>query len=145
MQTTSGLRFVECDRLRSSCLLQIQSFNHPTPALANASRRTFGAHPPSIIAHNGSAQLSYFIYSCTVRTQPHRHTTACRHHARVNLRPNVLCIRSTMSNSQRTSLEGQSRRSSLLIFLLSREVTKRQRANPQLVARNWWSRTGSNR
>jgi hypothetical protein len=39
-----------------------------------ASRRTFGAPPPSIIVHNGSAQLSYFIYSCTVRTQAH-HTT----------------------------------------------------------------------
>jgi hypothetical protein len=36
-----------------------------------ASRRTFGALPPSIIVHNGSAQLSYFIYSCTVRTQAH--------------------------------------------------------------------------
>ena len=53
--------------------------------------------------HNGSAQLSYFIYSCTVRTQAQCHATAQSHHARMNLRPNVLCIRSTMSNSQRTT------------------------------------------
>jgi hypothetical protein len=74
-------------------------------------------------ACNGSAQLSYFIYSCTVRTQLHRRTTARRHHARADLRPNVLCIRSTMSNSQRTS-EGAKPPYSFSIFLLSREVKK---------------------
>jgi hypothetical protein len=55
-------------------------------------------------AHNGSAQLSYFIYSCTASNpNPSPHNSK-RHHARVNLRPSVLCIRSTMSNSQRTEI-----------------------------------------
>ena len=58
-------------------------------------------------ACNGSAQLSYFIYSCTVRTRTHRRTPAQRQHARVDSRPNVLCIRSTMSNSQRTEIREQ--------------------------------------
>src|SRR5689334_349649 len=79
----------------------------PTPALANARSKAFGAPLPSITAHNGSAQLSYFIYSCTVRTQAQCHATAHRHHARMNSRPNVLCIRSTMSNSQRTTAKVQ--------------------------------------
>ena len=53
--------------------------------------------------HNGSAQLSYFIYSCTASNPTPSPHNSKRHHARVNLRPSVLCIRSTMSNSQRTS------------------------------------------
>ena len=53
--------------------------------------------------HNGSAQLSYFIYSCTARNPTPSPHHSKRRHARVNLRPSVLCIRSTMSNSQRTS------------------------------------------
>ena len=58
-------------------------------------------------AHNGSAQLSYFIYSCTASNpNPSPHNSK-RHHARVNLRPSVLCIRSTMSNSQRTEIREQ--------------------------------------
>jgi hypothetical protein len=59
-------------RLLSSA---IQNINKSDLELSlEASRRTFGAPLPSIIVHNGSAQLSYFIYSCTVRTQAH-HTT----------------------------------------------------------------------
>ena len=89
-------------RSRSSCLLQTQpsTIRHrlsPTPE-AKPSELRFLPSP----AHNGSAQLSYFIYSCTVRTQAQCHATAQSHHARMNSRPNVLCIRSTMSNSQRT-------------------------------------------
>jgi hypothetical protein len=85
-----------------------------------ATGRTFGAPPVFRPVHNGSAQLSYFIYSCTARDpNPSPHNSS-RHHARVNSRPSVLCIRSTMSNSQRPNLEDQSLRSSPSIFLLSR-------------------------
>ncbi len=74
------------------------------------SRSTSAEEPSELLhlpssAHNGSAQLSYFIYSCTVRTQAHNTRNSQSHRARSNLRPNVLCIRSTMSNSQRTSAD----------------------------------------
>jgi hypothetical protein len=69
---------------------------------------------------NGSAQLSYFIYSCTASNPTPSPHNSSRHHARVNVSPSVLCIRSTMSNSQRPNLEDQSLRSSPSIFLLSR-------------------------
>src|SRR5688572_14962670 len=69
-----------------------------------ASRRTFGALPPSIYPcttarHNLATSFTRALSEPKLTT----HTAAQRHHARSNLRPNVLCIRSTMSNSQRTS------------------------------------------
>src|SRR6185312_5614599 len=105
------------------------SERHPAPSLR---AQPFGGPLAFSTAHNGSAQLSYFIYSCTVRTQPHRHTPAKRQHARVNLSPNVLCIRSTMSNSQRTSQRLDALKLILNFVFLERSG-------------NWWSRTGSNR
>ena len=105
----------------SSCLLHQQPFRSPT-----SSSRPTPAEEPSELSrlpspvHNGSAQLSYFIYSCTASNPTPSPHSSSRHHARVNLRPSVLCIRSTMSNSQRTSqrLDAFSRSQ----FRLSREV-----------------------
>ena len=44
------------------------------PHRGKATSRTFGAPLVFRPVHNGSAQLSYFIYSCTVRTRTHRNT-----------------------------------------------------------------------
>ena len=47
----------------------------PNPKLSSeTSRRTFGALLAFRHAHNGSAQLSYFIYSCTARNSDPSHT-----------------------------------------------------------------------
>ena len=75
----------------------------PIFGLLRDHERTFGALPSFRPVRNGSAQLSYFIYSCTASNPNPSPRSSSRHHARADLRPSVLCIRSTMSNSQRTS------------------------------------------
>ena len=71
----------------------------------NASRRTFGALLPSIpcttARHNLATSFTRALSEPKLTTTRNSHS----HHARPNLRPNVLCIRSTMSNSQRTSAD----------------------------------------
>ncbi len=131
MATLASGRFVECDRRRSSCLLQIQSFNHPTPALANATSRTFGA-PPAFIPcttarHNLATSFTRALSNPSLTTTRNSHS----HHAPPNLRQNVLCTRSTMSNSQRTS-EGSRLKHPFSILSIS------------IVGRRWWAREDLN-
>ena len=105
-----------------------------------ATGRTFGAPPVFRPVHNGSAQLSYFIYSCTASNpNPSPHNSK-RHHARVNLRPSVLCIRSTMSNSQRTKskTKASDRRSQFLSSFSRGQETggaERDRTDDLLLAK----------
>ena len=68
----------------------------------NASRRTFGAHPPSIPCTTARHNLATSFTRALLATHIHHAHSSKRHHARLNMRPSVLCIRSTMSNSQRT-------------------------------------------
>jgi hypothetical protein len=73
----------------------------------NASRRTFGAHPPSIPRTTARHNLATSFTRALLATHIHRAHSSSRHHVRVNARPSVLCIRSTMSNSQRTEIREQ--------------------------------------
>ena len=68
----------------------------------NASRRTFGAHPPFIPCTTARHNLATSFTRALLATHIHHAHSSKRHHARLNMRPSVLCIRSTMSNSQRT-------------------------------------------
>ncbi len=107
-------------------------------ASCEATGRTFGAPPVFRPVHNGSAQLSYFIYSCTASNPTPSPHNSSRHHARVNLRPSVLCIRSTMSNSQRTSEGSKPPYSFSIFFFLERSGTggaERDRTDDLLLAK----------
>jgi hypothetical protein len=89
-----------------------------------ARSRTFGAPLPSITKHNGSAQLSYFIYSCTVRTQPHRHTPA-----NAGMRA-WTCVQTCFASdpqcqtAKEQKSETKASNQAFPIFFLSREVRK---------------------
>src|SRR5688500_14377579 len=76
----------------------------PDPKLSlETSRRTFGAHPPFIPCTTARHNLATSFTRALLATHIHHAHSSKRHHARLNMRPSVLCIRSTMSNSQRTS------------------------------------------
>ena len=79
---------------------------HPTirhQLFANTSRPAFGANPPSITGTTARHNLATSFTRALSEPKPNATQQRTRHHARMNLRPNVLCIRSTMSNSQRTT------------------------------------------
>ena len=103
------------------------------------SRRTFGALPPFIPCTTARHNLATSFTRALSEPEPIATHSSSRHHARVNSRPNVLCIRSTMSNSQRTSAKAQtSDPHSQFSFFLERSRTggaERDRTDDLLLAK----------
>ena len=102
----------------------------------NASKRTFGAHPPSTSVHNGSAQLSYFIYSCTARNPNPSHTQ----------QQTPSCARELASKRALHPIHNvkqpKNKRRLIASILILNFLSFSRGQN---LGVNWWSRTGSNR
>ena len=104
--TPQGGAFVDETGI-TAALVSADPIFGPQPRCGREPRASLRSSPVLRPVRNGSAQLSYFIYSCTASNPTPSPHNSKRRRARVNLRPSVLCIRSTMSNSQRTVIREQ--------------------------------------
>ena len=67
--------------------------------------RTFGALTSCVPCATARHNLATSFTRALLATRTHHKHSSSRHHVRVTTRPSVLCIRSTMSNSQRISAD----------------------------------------
>src|SRR5688500_15301109 len=80
-------------------------------------------HPSFDPCTTARPNLANSFTRALLATHIHHAHSSKRHHARLNMRPSVLCIRSTMSNSQRTSQRLDAFKL-ILNFFLSHKVRK---------------------
>ena len=92
-------------RLGSPQLLYLRTQSSAPKLSLENHGQAFGALPSFVPCATARHNLATSFTRALLRTHTLNAHSSKRHHARKDMRPSVLCIRSTMSNSQRTSAD----------------------------------------